>query len=257
MAAKTILAKVRTFASIAPFMTSPTSSSPRADVPFPKLPWFLGGAFLVLYLVMLSPGAGIGGLGVISKVTGWDWQPFLQFPLYFLVTLPFAVLPTSWQPVLLNAFSALLAAGTLALLARSIQLLPQDRTRDQRERERTRFGLLTGPAAWLPATAATVMCGLQVLFWQNATNASVDTLNLFVLAWLIRELLEYRLDGRERRLLVLAFGYGLGVTSNAALIALFPFMLARGDLVSGWDARIEDPLVCGTALQLLATLAEE
>jgi len=224
-AVKTILAKVRTFASIAPLMTSPSSSSSRADVPFARLPWLLAGAFLVVYLVTLSPGAGLTGLAPIAKLTGWDWQPFLHFPLYFLVTLPFRVLPESLQPAALNAFSALLAAGTLGLLARAVQLLPQDRTRDQRERERSRHGLLTGPAAWLPATAAVVMGGLQLLFWQGATNASVDILNLFVLAWLIRQVLEFRIDGRESRLGWLALGYGLGVTSNAALIALFPFML--------------------------------
>lgn len=206
-------------------MTTHAPSPSRTEVPFRQLPWLIADAFLLFYLVTMSKGAGITGLAVISKVTGWDWQPFLQFPLYYLVTLPFQVLPVSLQPVALNAFSALLAAGTLGLVARSVQLLPHDRTKDQRERERSRHGLLTGSAAWLPATAAAVMCGLQLLFWQHATNASVDMLNLFVLAWVIRELLEYRLDHRERRLVVLAFVYGLGVTSNPALIALFPFML--------------------------------
>ncbi len=214
-------------------MMSQASTSPRPEVPFPKLPWLIGSAFLVLYLVMLSPGAGLAGLAPISKITGWDWQPFLQFPLYFLVTLPFGVLPTAMQPIALNALSAVLAAGTLALLTRSVQLLPQDRTRDQRERERSRHGFLTGPAAWLPPTAAAAMCGLQLLFWQNATNASVDMLNLFVLAWVIRQLLEFRIDGRESRLAWLALVYGLGVTSNAALIALFPLMLGAVIWVMG------------------------
>ena len=206
-------------------MTSHASSPARTEVPFRNLPWLITGVFLVFYLCTMSHGAGVGGIAAIAKVTGWDWEPFLQFPLYFLVTLPFHVLPTSWQPIALNAFSALLAAGTLGLIARSVQLLPQDRTKDQRERERSKHGLLTGSSAWLPPVAAVVMCGLQLLFWKEATNASVDMLNLFVLAWLIRELLEFRIDGRERRLAVLAFVYGLGVTSNAALIGLFPFML--------------------------------
>lgn len=220
-------------------MTTHVSSPSRTEVPYRQLPWLIAGAFLLFYLVTMSKGAGLvggtAGITVIGKITGWDWQPFLQFPLYYLVTLPFHVLPVSLQPIALNAFSALLAAGTLGLVARSVQLLPHDRTKDQRERERSRHGLLTGSAAWLPATAAAMMCGLQLLFWQNATNASVDMLNLFVLAWVIRELLEYRIDGRERRLVVLAFVYGLGVTSNAALIALFPFMLGALIWVMGRD----------------------
>ncbi len=234
-------------------MTSQTASSSRVETPFPKLPWLVAGAFLLLYLVTLSPGAGIGGLAPIGKITGWDWHPFLQFPLYFLVTLPFRALPAAWEPPALNALSALLAAGALGLIARSVQLLPQDRTRDQRERERSRFGLLTGPAAWLPATAAAIMCGLQLLFWQSATNASVDMLNLFVLAWLIRELLEFRLDGREVRLARLAFVYGLGVTSNAALIALFPFMLGALIWVMG-RSFFRSPIILKLSLSGLAGL---
>lgn len=206
-------------------MTSHASSSSRTAVPFSKLPWLTGGIFLVLYLATLSRGAGAGGLAIISNVTGWDWQPMLQFPVYYVVSLPFRLLPVALQPVALNVLSAVLAAGTLALVTRSVQLLPQNRTREQRERERSEHGLLTGSSAWMPATAAAVVCGLQVMFWQGATNASVDILNLFLLAWVIREFLEYRIDRRERRLVVLAFVYGLGVTSDAAFITLFPFML--------------------------------
>ncbi|HAV63770.1 MAG TPA: hypothetical protein DCY13_15565 [Verrucomicrobiales bacterium] len=206
-------------------MTSRASSTSRSLPQFPKLPWVIAGLFFVLYLITLSEGAGIIGVGAISTVTGWDWTPPLRNPLYHVVTLPFRILPDSISPGLLNFFSALLAAGTLGLVARSVQLLPQDRTRDQRERERGEKGLLTGPTAWLPATTAAGLCGLQMLFWQNATNASPDMLNLFVMAWIVRELLEFRVDGRESRLVRVALLYGLGITSNAALIALFPFAL--------------------------------
>lgn len=235
-------------------MTSHASSSSRTAVSHPQLPWLVGGIFLLLYLATLSHEAGAGGMAVIGKITGWDWQPLLEYPLYYLVSLPFRILPTSIQPIALNALSALLAAGTVALVARCVQLMPQDRTRDQRERVRSEFGLLTGPGSWMPAAAAGLVCGLQVMFWQNATNASVDMVNMFVLAFVIREFLEFRIDRKDRRLVVLAFVYGLGVTSNAALIALFPFMLG-GIIWAMGRTFFRSPLILSLILAGLAGLS--
>lgn len=234
-------------------MTSHGSSSSRGTVPYPRLPWLLGGIFLVLYLVTLCRSAGVGGIALISKVTGWDWQPLVDYPLYYLVSFPFRVLPLAWEPLALNALSALLAAGTVALVTRSVQLLPQNRTRDQRERERNEFGLLTGSSAWLPAAVAASVCGLQVAFWQNATNASADMLNLFILAWIVREFLEYRIDHRESRLTLLALIYGFGVTSNCALIALFPFMLGAIIWAMGWNF-FRSPLILKLSIAGIAGL---
>ena len=46
-------------------------------------------------------------------------------------------------PVALNLFSAVCAALTLGLLARSVAILPHDRTDAQREREHSDFSFLT------------------------------------------------------------------------------------------------------------------
>lgn len=206
-------------------MTSQDSSSAGQTIPFQKLPWILAAAFFLLYLITIAPGPGVLTLGTTAKITGWDWVPLLQYPLYFVVTLPVRILPDGMQIMGLNFLSAIMGALTIGLLARSVQLLPQDRTRDQRERERNELGILTGTLAWLPAVAAVIVGGLQLLFWQNATNASTEMLDLLVLALIIRELLEYRLDQKDKRLVRVALVYGLGITNNYALIALFPFTL--------------------------------
>ncbi len=206
-------------------MTSPKSPSRRAEVPFRQLPWILAALFFVLFLVTLNPGPGLLTLATTAKITGWDWVPMLQYPLYFLVTLPIRILPDGLQVMGLNVLSAVMGGLTIALLARSVQLLPQDRTRDQRERERNELSILTGKFAWLPAVTAVIVGGLQLLFWQNATNASTEMLDLLVIAVVIRELLEFRLDQKDNRLVRVALIYGLGVTNNFALIALFPFTL--------------------------------
>src|SRR4051812_34840498 len=116
-----------------------TSSSPRRIT---LCPWLTIAGALVLYLLTLNHWLTLTSLPVVSQVTGWDWHPgYLDWrpnfiaPLFTIVTLPFRLLPVQWQPVGLNALSAVCAALSLGLLARSVRLLPHDRTREQRQRE--------------------------------------------------------------------------------------------------------------------------
>ena len=109
-------------------------------------------------------------LAAVAKISGWTWQPELSNPLSFLVTYPFRWLPAAQIPLALNVFSAVCAALTLGLLARSVALLPHDRTDAQRRRERSDFSFLTIGSAWLPPVLAVAVCGLQLTFWEHATN---------------------------------------------------------------------------------------
>ncbi len=126
------------------------------------------------------------------------------------------------------------AALTLGLLARSVAILPHDRTEAQRERERSDFSFLTTGSAWLPPVFAVVVCGLQLTFWENATNCTGEMFDLLLFAFVIWSLLEYRLDEREGRLFLAAAVYGAGMTENwtfnspngSALIGFFPLFVA-------------------------------
>src|SRR6267143_683381 len=100
---------------------------------------------------------------------------------------------------------------SLALFVRSIVRQQGDRACQQRQRqygahggeeiERQRehgeFSLLSIPMAWLPPILAAVVCGLQLTFWENATAASSEMLSLLLFAYVIRNVLEYRIDERE------------------------------------------------------------
>ena len=86
-------------------------------------------------------------------------------PVWLVLTYPFHWIPAAWQPVGLNCFTALCAALTLAILARSVRLLPHDRTREQRQREPGEFALLSMKQAFLPATLAVLVLGFQLTFW--------------------------------------------------------------------------------------------
>ena len=160
-----------------------------------------------------------------ARVSGWTWLPEVANPISFLATCPFRWLSPAHIPVALNAFSALCAAVTLGLLARSVALLPHDRTDAQRKREHSDFSFLTIGSAWLPPVLAVLACGLQMTFWQNATNYTGEMFDLLLFAFVVWLLLEYRLDEREWRLFLAAFMYGAGMANNWAMVGYFPAFL--------------------------------
>ncbi|MBI3880392.1 MAG: tetratricopeptide repeat protein [Verrucomicrobia bacterium] len=213
------------------------------------LPWAVATAALVVFLLTLNHWASASSVMFLSRVAGGEWMPTAYAPLSWLVTQPLRLLPAAWQPLALNVFAAALAAATLGLLARSVQLLPHDRTKEQRRAEQSEHSLLSARGAWIAPVLAALACGLQSTFWENATAFTGEMLDAFVLTFCIWSLLEYRLDRREGRLFLLAFAFGLGTPNNYALIAIFPaFTLAiawtmeRQILRFGFVARM---LLCG------------
>ncbi|MEK7675314.1 MAG: tetratricopeptide repeat protein [Verrucomicrobiota bacterium] len=226
-----------------------------------KLPWLVAGAALLVYLLTLNRWVSLASLPLVAKVTGWDWTPAVQSPLFIVLTFPIRWLPAAWEPVALNVFSALCAALALAQLVRSVALLPHDRTLEQRHRERSEFSRLTIRAAWLPPLFAALVCGLQLTMWEHATAATGEALDLLLFAYLIRCLLEFRLDHRESWLTRLAFIYGLGVTNNWALIGFFPLFLIALVWIKGFNffelrflARMAGFGILGLLLYLLLPL---
>jgi tetratricopeptide (TPR) repeat protein len=208
--------------------TSIMQENQRARLSFTQtgLPWAIAAAALLLYLITLNRWVSLESLPYVAKVTGWDWTVPYQNPLFFLVTYPFRWLPSSWQPLSLNIFAAVCAALSLGLLARSVALLPHDRTHEQRQRERSEFSLLSIRTSWIPPVFAALVCGLELTFWEHSTAATTEMLDLLLFAYVIRCLLEYRIDGRESWLMRMALVYGLAITNNFAMIGFFPCVLA-------------------------------
>ena len=205
--------------------TQETSTVPELGFAQRRLPWLVAAGALILYSLTINRWLRLESLEAVARATGWDWAPQRDAPLFFLVTLPFRALPGAIQPLALNCLSAVLAALTLGLLARSVALLPFDRTREARQREHHELALLSIPLAWVAPLVAVVLCGVGYKFWMNATAGVREMLDLLLFAWVIRCLLEYRLDRREEWLLKAAFLYGLGMTNNYAMVAFFPVWL--------------------------------
>jgi tetratricopeptide (TPR) repeat protein len=236
-------------------MPSKKLTDPRKSFVPRYLPWLLAIAALAIYLFTLNHWVSLLNLASVAKISGWTWQPEFLNPLLFLVTLPFRWLPAAQIPVALNFFSALCAAATLGLLARSVAILPQDRTEAQRVREDNDFSFLTIWSAWLPPLLAVVACGLQLTFWEQATNFTGETFELLIFAFVIWQLLEYRLDERESRLFLTAFVYGAAMTDNWAMVGFFPVFITAliwTRKLSFFNARfLERMALCGSAGILL------
>ena len=187
-----------------------------------RLPWIIAAAFFVLYLLTLNPWVSWESMASISKVTGWDWSPQVKNPLLYVVTWPLQWFPLRLQPILLNALGALLGALTLGQLARSVVLLPHDRTREQRQRERSDYSLLSLKTAWMPPLFACLVCGFQWTFWEESTAFVGEILSVFMFACIVRCLLEFRLYQEDRWLYRMALLYGFAVPSDWAFIGYFP-----------------------------------
>ena len=180
---------------------------------------------LLIYVLTLNHWLNLQNLNQVANISGWVWQPQLFGPLQFLFTYPCRWLPTVEIPLALNLFSAVCGAVTLGLLARSVALLPHDRTEAERQREKSDFSFLSGWQSWFPPVAAVLFAGLQLTFWQQATSYSGEMFQLLIFAVVIWQLLEYRLDEQEWRLVAGALLYGAGLTDNWALVAFFPLFI--------------------------------
>jgi hypothetical protein len=96
----------------------------------------------------------------------------------------------------------------------------------QRARERSDFSFLTISSAWLPPVLAVAVCGLELTFWEQATNCTAEMFDLLLFAFVIWSLLEYRLDEREWRLFLASAVYGAGMAETWAMIGFFPVFIA-------------------------------
>jgi len=206
-------------------MPNENFKDPLKSFPVRFLPWLLGALMLVIYALTLNHWITLANLSSVARLTGQIWQPQIFGPLTWLATLPFHWLPAAKIPAALNLFSAVLAALVLVILARCVAILPQDRTEPQRQREKSDFSFLTGWQAWFPPVLAVLMFGLQLTFWKSATNFTGTMVALLVFAFIVWQLLEFRLDERDGRLALAAFALGAGMTEDWAFMTMAPLFI--------------------------------
>ena len=225
------------------------------------LPWMVALAALVVYWITVCRWLNPLNLEAVGQASGWLWQLPYHTPLMFLVCLPLRVLPDSLYPIGANLMAGVFGAVTLGLLARSIALLPYDRTREGRIRGHADEPSLHIRFSWVPPLFAAALLGFQLTFWEHATAMTGEMLNLMLFAYCIRCLLEYRLDVRETWLWRMALVYGLGITNNWAMIGFAPFFLIAMIWIRGFSffnfgflLRLTGFLACGLLLYLFMPL---
>lgn len=193
----------------------------------PNLPKYIGWSAFAIYLLTLAHGVTMDNLMWVSRIADWDHQPIVGQPVLWLLTWPLRLLPDGWAPVLLNIFSAWCGAKTLEFLARTVQILPQNRTPVQRVFVTDQRGIYSGTENWAPMVLAAVLCGLEFNFWQNSVAAVGETLATMLFASSVRWLLEYRAEHNPRFLRRAIFLWGVGMAENWVMIVLLPlFILA-------------------------------
>jgi tetratricopeptide (TPR) repeat protein len=197
------------------------------------LPWLLAGGMLVVYALTLEHWIAPGNLHLIAWFNGWPSSLARFGPVFHLVTYPVRWLPVGWRLPAMNLFTAVCAATSLGLLARTVALLPHDRTAAERERNKNAAGFLTLGSAWVPPLVAVLVGGLQITFWEQGTTATGEMFDLVLFAWMVRCVLEYRVSRREGWLLQLAFVGGLGVANDWAMVAFVPGFLVAMCWVAG------------------------
>ncbi len=196
------------------------------------LPWLAGLAALLVYALTLNGWVSSLNVHTVARTAGWIWQPELIHPLTAVVLWPFGLLPARWIWPALNWFSAGCGALALGLLARSVALLPHDLPPDPNTGAGV-VGALGGRAAWIPPVLAVIVGGLQLTFWEQATSATGEMVNLLIVAWLVHSLLEYRLDRKDGRFLSCAFLYAAGIANDWALVVYLPVFLVALMRVKG------------------------
>ncbi len=206
-------------------MPNDNQKDPKLNFAVRHLPWLLGAGMLLVYLLTLNHWVTLQNVIQVATVSGWTWQPQLTSPLLFLVELPFHLLPKAGTPIMLNLFSAVCGSLALVMLARSIAILPHDRTETERQRERSDFSFLTGNLAIYPPILAVVLLGLQLSFWESATSFTGESFDLLIFAGVIWQLLEYRLDEAPGRLYLSAFVFGAGMAESWVFVGYFPVFL--------------------------------
>lgn len=207
-------------------MITPGSTVGETSFVSKKLPWLIGAAATLFYLVTVGHWITPGSLENIANISGWNERPAITHPLSASVFLIFKLLPEAWIPLMANCVTSLCAALCLVLLARCVALLRYDMQPEGDIRKTAQVGLLNIPSAWMPPVMAVVVCGLQLSFWEHATAATGEILAPLLLAFAVRSLLEFRVTQNETWLARGVLAYGAGMADNWVMIGYLPVLIA-------------------------------
>ena len=160
----------------------------------------VGAGGLGLYVATLAPSvqpADAGEFQLVSAVLGIAHPP--GYPLYTMLGKLFTLLPLGDPAWRVNLFAAVCAAGTLAVLARTVRQATD-----------------SGAAGALAALAL----GVTPTFWAQGTFANIRSLMALLTVLCLHWLLRYGEARAGRYLVAFALTFGLAVTHHGSLALL-------------------------------------
>ena len=89
-----------------------------------------------------------------------------------------------------------------------------------------------------------MLCGLQLSFWEHATAVTGAMIDLLLFAYVIRCLLEFRIDQDEAWLCRCALVYGAGMANDWAMVGYLPIFIAALVRITGFGV-IYNRRCCG------------
>ncbi|HWY74487.1 MAG TPA: hypothetical protein VN281_02665, partial [Verrucomicrobiae bacterium] len=85
-------------------MTKPSELNRPRGFTLSLLPWILGAAMLVVYLLTFNHWVSVLNVPFAMEIAGWNWRADLSGPLYLLATYPLRWLPAGAVPLALSLF---------------------------------------------------------------------------------------------------------------------------------------------------------
>jgi tetratricopeptide (TPR) repeat protein/type III secretory pathway component EscS len=180
-----------------------------------RFPVMVALAAWLIYLATLAHGVTLSSLSLTANQAGWNYLPVSGQPLFWLFTLPLRLLPACWLPMALNIFSATCAAITLGFMMATLEQAKWDH----------RLKSLPAWIAPLPLLLAAAVCGLEFSFWQAATQATGDALQVLLLAVAIWCLFKHSANCDQHWLQAATFVWGLGMVENWMMLITLPLFL--------------------------------
>lgn len=193
------------------------------------IPLGVGGFVLIIYLITLTPWLLHRNVQDAAMAGGWSWNSSENFfvpPLLYLLSIPSRLVGGDLGVTYLNFLSLVCGTVSALFLALTIQCFPQNRTRDQRIREKSSNGTFSGSFSWVPIIVGTLIFSFQLTIWERSTAFTVEIINTALFSVIVWGIIRSRIDQSNQRLSLVALLIGISLANDGGTIGFLPFYIA-------------------------------
>ncbi len=232
------------------------NDSVKRMVPYPYIGPVLFVIALLIYGVMLSPGAYPGeSAWLIAQFSGLEAFSPLGNIMWGALVRVFSWMPGPGLAVMINLLSALAGAAAVWIIYLLVSAIPHNRTAEEEQTMSRPATLQT-----ISGVTAALLLAFSTPMWVLSTRAHYMTFNVLFMLVLMLVFMRFWNNHRLRTLYGFSFLYGLGVVEYPVLILFSPLVLL-GALTVLWrmkrlsPATLAKPALCFLAGAWLLPLA--